>query len=235
MECLTIKCDDFVFKDPGATVFDTIDIISGACIFNADILKTSTYSSNSGEFDIEKLRQARPTSHEMDYISRSSTAIADIAGVLVSRVHGHGVQVPVRISLDIPSFHYDHSAITTFDDGVCTAEEALHWFEAVDFRRDQIAHVFTTAVRHQLRRRGVDPADYEIRDSSKATPMASLIKAALQDHRSPSLDNVLQELDKGETGPSRASHLFQIPRDIEKFTARAREPYQLGISIGIHV
>jgi hypothetical protein len=194
----TIKFDDQILKEADTTAFDSIDIISGICIFNGDILKTSTGSSEAGKVDIEKLRQAQPTFHEMEYISRSSIAIADIVGMLISRFCCQRVEVPVTIGLDIPSFHYYHVAITAFNNGIYTHEEALQWCEAVDIRHDQIAHVFSTAVRHQLQLRGVDPADYKIRISPKVAPMVSSIKADLKDCRKPVLESTLQELDMEE-------------------------------------
>ncbi|KAF1847420.1 uncharacterized protein K460DRAFT_257641, partial [Cucurbitaria berberidis CBS 394.84] len=196
----TIKFDDRLSIEANSGTFDNIDIISGVCLFNGYLLKSSICNPESGKFDVEILRQARPTFHELEYISRSSTAIADIVGVLVSTSQVQGVQTPVSIGLDVPSFHYYHSAITAFDNGICTAEEALQWCEAVDLRHDQISHVFTAAVHHQLRRRGIEDSKYSIRVSTKATHMAFSLKSALRDRKIASFDLVLRILDTEDTG-----------------------------------
>ena len=130
--------------------------------------------------DPEKLSSAKPTSHEMEFIARSSPAIADIAAILISRRQEQHSELVVRITLDVPSFHYYHSVVRKDGEGLCSADDAVRWMDAVDLRHDQIAQVFMDSVQHELLRRGVTPDGYEIRTSLRTNSAALSIRQGLQ-------------------------------------------------------
>jgi len=219
ISCPTLNLEDSLFSEYDTPVFDHIEIVSGVCIFNGDTLKTSISHSGSGRVDPEKLNNAKPTFHEMEYIARSSSAIADIAAMVISRIREHGSTLLVRISLDVPSFHYYHSVVRKFEEGLCTAEDALKWMDAVDLRHDQIFQVFTHSVQHELLRRGVTPAWYEIRTSLRTTSAAISIRQALQGGAIPSLEDVLQNLDDEKDG---------LWRDFYQLITTKERPRDLG-------
>lgn len=220
--CPSLNADKTLFAEHGSPHFDRVEIVSGICLFSAKIVHRSVLED--GRLDVSKLRYARPTLYEMEYIARSSSAIADVASIIISKAHAleaqgrDGISVPVNISLDVPSFHYYQSIDKKLERGLCTASEALQWIEAVDRRHDQVAAVFATSVRHELRRRGVAPPHgCEIHVSPRANMVASSIRQAVQDGRSPSLDDVLQKLDSQKDGTWRAFYrlvpLKERPQD----------------------
>ena len=133
--------------------------------------------------------------------------IADVASIIVSRGTAleeraqPGSGVPVCITLDVPSFHYYQSIEDKLERRSCTANEALQWVGAIEQRYDQVSTVFERSVRHELVRRGVTPPyDCEIRVSPRINLVASLIHQALQAGRSPSLDDVLDQLNNQSDG-----------------------------------
>ncbi|KAJ0419630.1 hypothetical protein BJY00DRAFT_313779 [Aspergillus carlsbadensis] len=201
VSCPALKQGDALFTEDGRQCFDRIDIVSGLCTFNESISMTSLSAPGSGKLDADQLTQAKPTLNEMESIARSSSAIADIAAMAISRIREQHSGLRLRINLDIPSWHYYHSAMNKFAHGLCTATEALGWMDAVDRRHDQIGRVFMESVRYELGRRGIrDHSSYEIRISSKGNAAALLIRKFVSDGEVPSVDNVLQALHDEEDG-----------------------------------
>lgn len=197
ISCPTLKCGtSALFTRGGTPCFDRIGVISGVCTFNGGLLLDSISASQSGKIDVERLAQAKPTFHEADYIARSSSAIADVAAMVMSRIREHRSGQRVNITLDVPSWHYYHSAVTKFAQRRCTATEALVWMDAVDQRHDQIGEAFMHSVQHELGKRGIvhGHSGYEIRISSRTTSAALSIRKALCHGEVPSLEGVLQGL-----------------------------------------
>lgn len=220
--CPSLKADEVLFAEHGSPGFDRVEIVSGMCLFSAEIVRGSVLED--GRLDVLKLQYTRPTLYEMEYIARSSSVIADVASIIISRVNAmeargqDGISVPVTINLDVPSFHYYQSIDKKVEQGLCTASEALQWIEAVDRRYDQVTEVFAASVRHELGRRGIaSPHGCKIHVSPRTNVVASSIRQALQDGRSPLLDDVLQKLDGQEDGVWRAFyrlvHLKERPQD----------------------
>ncbi|KFZ17957.1 hypothetical protein V501_01465 [Pseudogymnoascus sp. VKM F-4519 (FW-2642)] len=218
ISCPNLKSDDSLFTKMGTLIYDNMEIVSGMCLFNGTILKTSI-SEEEGGVDPDKITHIKPTINETDYIARSSSAIADIASILTARIREQNSTQLVRIKLDIPSFQYYHWVVDKFEKHLCTGIEALKWMEAVDIWHGQIAKVFTNSVQHQLRRRGVSPDSYEINIPSRITSFALSIREALQDQKCPSLQTVLEILDSEKDGLWRAFYQFvpvkEKPQDWE--------------------
>ncbi|KAJ5780435.1 hypothetical protein N7457_005595 [Penicillium paradoxum] len=197
----TLKYGESLFNKTGEPSFEHIQIISGVCIFNGGLLITSVSDPRSGNIDVDQLSHAEPTFHEMDYISRSSTAIADIVAMTISRIQEQRSSRRLAIKLDIPSWHYYHSAVAVFAQGKCSAIEALKWMDAVDRRHDQIGQVFTESVEHELRKRGInDRSSYEIHTSSRTELAALLIKRSMSEGKEPCVETILEHMDAEQDG-----------------------------------
>ena len=203
--CPSLNTKEVLFAGHGIPLFDRVDILSGMCLFSAEIMRGSVMED--GHVDVRKLLYANPTLYEMEYIARSSSAIADVAATIIlrstaleQRAH-HEFSLPVSITLDVPSFHYYQLIDDKLEQGLCSASEAIAWIEAVEQRYDQVARVFENAVRYELGRRGISPTqDCEIRVSPRTNLVASSIHRALKDLRNPCLNNILHELGNQKDG-----------------------------------
>lgn len=199
----TLKLDSGLLQRRGSSGFDHIEIVTGLCIFNDHLLKTSLSSAGSDKVNASHLSLAPATIHELEYIARCSCAIADIAAMFISRRGRERSTPTISIRLDIPSWHYHFSVVQAYDRGHCGAAEALQWINAVNRRHDQIIYVLTSAVQHELQRRGANPSTYTIHISEKTNPIAAAIRQGLQIGKPPSLEDFLQ-------GPSlRGNHLWE--------------------------
>ena len=198
--CPSLKANESPHTEHEGLAFDSVEIVSGMCLFSAEILSRSVLKD--GRIDVQKLLYPKPTLYEMEFVARSSSTIADTASTIVSRGKAfhrqrhHGSGVPVRITLDVPSFHYYQAIDEQIDRGLCTATEALRWMEAIELRYDQIAAVFEKSVRHELHQRGqASSYNCEIRVTPRASLVAASIRQALQDGERPSLASILQRLN----------------------------------------
>ncbi|KAL8853028.1 MAG: hypothetical protein Q9221_002058 [Calogaya cf. arnoldii] len=210
----TFKTNQTMFDEYGRPVYDSVQIVSGVCLFNENVWKASL----SGSVHPSVLKTA-PTTSEVEYVARSSTAIADVASMLVLRLRERSPEVKVRISLDVPSFHYYHNVVDMFERGVCTSDEALTWMDLVDSRHDQVAQVFTGLVRHELVRRGVSAVECEINTPPKYNPVSSLIRKALQHGVVPRLEETLLGLSDDKDGLFRSFYplvpVRERPQDLK--------------------
>jgi hypothetical protein len=190
----TLKLDNGLLQRRGSSVFDHIEIVTGVCIFNDHLLKTSLPNAGSSKVNASDLSLAPATIHELEYIARCSSAIADMAVMFISRRGQERSTPTISIGLDIPSWHYHPSVVQAYERGHCSATEALRWMNAVNRRHDQISYVFTSAVRHELRRRGANSSDYEVHTSEKTNLVAAAIRQGLQIGKLPSLEDFVQGL-----------------------------------------
>lgn len=214
ISCPNLTSDDSLFTKNSTLIYDNIEIVSGMCLFNGAILKTSI-SEERGGVDPDKITHTKPTINETDYIAHSSSAIADIASMFIARIREQNSKQLVSIKLDIPSFQYYHWVVDKFEKQLCTSIEALKWMEAVDIRHYQIAKVFMNSVQHELRQRGVNSDSYEIHIPTRITSFALSIREALQNQECPSLESVLQILDCKKDG---------LWRDFSQFVPTKEKP-----------
>ncbi|KAL8654639.1 MAG: hypothetical protein Q9226_003356 [Calogaya cf. arnoldii] len=196
LSCPNLKSNDGLFTQQGVAVYDRIDLVSGICLFNGAIMKASI--SGTGGVD-SSILDTGPTLQESEHMARSSSAIADLAAMLISRSRERRSEVRISIGLDIPSFHYYHSVIELFERGRCTASTALEWMNAVDLRHDQIAKVYVGLVQYELERRGIS-SDYEIHVSPKSNFAARLVRKCLQHGQCISFEAALRGLDDESDG-----------------------------------
>ena len=192
--------NESLFTERNRPFYEHIDIVSGICIFNQSVLKASISDPKSAGVDLDKLKHTKPTMYEMEYIARSSSAIADMASMIISRIREHESTILVHIGLDVPSFQYYQSIIAKSENGLCSTSEVLTWMDAVDLRHNQIAEVFNKSVRHELQQRGIKPGSYEICASSGTNLVSLFLRKSLQNQEIPSLESVLQRLDDEEGG-----------------------------------
>ena len=195
----SLKAEEVLFSNDGSSTFDTVEIISGTCLFSAKNLSSSI--SDDGHVHVKKLLDAKPTMYEMEYIARSSSTIADVAATIVSRKRlfqneiQKGFPMTVNITLDVPSFHYYAMVAEKLDQGLCTTQEALQWLDAIERRYKQVAEVYQKSVVHNLKQRGAIPLyDCPVRVSPRNTLVNSAIHQSLQDGQNPSVDDILQKL-----------------------------------------
>ncbi|KAL9629887.1 MAG: hypothetical protein Q9204_005022 [Flavoplaca sp. TL-2023a] len=85
ISCSSLRSAGILFNQRGASAYDSIHIISGVCLFNDNIWKGSL-----ADGVCPFVLKAAPTVQELERIARSSTAIADVAAVIVFRLRsGH--------------------------------------------------------------------------------------------------------------------------------------------------
>ncbi|KAJ5170829.1 uncharacterized protein N7500_003612 [Penicillium coprophilum] len=195
-----LESGDTLFTNEGTPTFEEVSIVSGVCLFNARLLAMSATSPKTGGVDIALLRDSIPTYNELDYIARSSSAIADVAAMNISRAREQGSERRINIKLDIPSWHYFHSVATKFALKQCSNIQALDWMDAVDQRHDQMGQVFVESIKYELEQRGIDSTGYVIDITSRTNPAALLIRTALEHGENPSLDAILAALDSERDG-----------------------------------
>ena len=203
--CPSLNVDESLHTKHVSATFDCVEMVSGVCLFSSRVLHGSFLQD--GQADVQSLSYQAPTLFEMEYIARSSSAIADVASLVISRGeafqhrHFHACSIPVRATLDGPSFHYYQAIDAKIERGMCTPAEAVQWMEAIELRHDQIAAVFEESVRYELRQRGVaSPHTCPIHVTPRSCLVATSIRQALQDGRRPSLADILQRLNKQGDG-----------------------------------
>ena len=174
----------------GLQAYDSIDIVSGMCLFAKNI----SHSCTDGKLDVAKLDLSGPSLYEMESIAKSSTAIADLVVTVLSRNRALGSVVAVRINLDMPSYHYYHFVDDKVQTGDCTPEQALQWLKLVETRHDQVSAVFETAVRHACALRGED--DINLNATPRAGIVMDCIKEALEAGHSPNIDTIKERLNE---------------------------------------
>ncbi|KAL6714221.1 hypothetical protein ACLMJK_008716 [Lecanora helva] len=190
----SLKLNDALSMHQSTQAIESVNFVTGVCLYSDKILKASL-SDSDGKLDAEKLSSAPATINELESIARCSSALADIAMMFISRTRNEDVTQPISITVNIPSWHYFWSIIGKFKEGTCTAREALKWMEAVERRHDQILHLFQSAIRHELQRRGARPEDANIQFSQKEIPATVAIKQALQNGEIPILEDLLYKFD----------------------------------------
>ncbi|OQE14163.1 hypothetical protein PENFLA_c040G10731 [Penicillium flavigenum] len=85
--------------------FEYMEIVSGVCTFNRGLLLDSISDRRSGKMAVGRLMRAKRTFHDMDYIDRSSTAIADVCTMAILRVQEQRSSRRITSKLDFPSWH----------------------------------------------------------------------------------------------------------------------------------
>ena len=193
-----LKRDETLFTQQHTFTYDHINIVSGICLFNGDIVRASISESQDGGVDPSILNTV-PTMYEMEFIARSSSAIADVAATLISRIRERESGVCVNISLDIPCFHYYHSVLKKLERRLCDSRTSLQWMDAVDLRHDRIAEVYTGFIQSQLEQRGVI-GGWQIHVSSKSNYFTRSLRFALPNGECPRLEDVLQGLEDENEG-----------------------------------
>ncbi|KAJ5365370.1 hypothetical protein N7517_008256 [Penicillium concentricum] len=196
-----LESGDTLFTKEGTPTFEEVSIVSGVCLFNARLLAMSATSPKTGDVDIPLLRDSIPTYNELDYIARSSSAIADVAAMNISRAREQGSEQRINIKLDIPSWHYFHSVATKFALKQCSNTQALDWMDAVDQRHDQMGQVFVETIKDELEQRGIhDSTSYVVGITSRTNPAALMIRRSLEHGEVPSLEAILAALDSEKDG-----------------------------------
>lgn len=82
----TLKHGETLFSTSGEPLFEHIEIVSGVCTFNGSLLIHSIQDPRSGMINVNQLKHVTPTFHEIDYIARLSSVIADVAAIIILRV-----------------------------------------------------------------------------------------------------------------------------------------------------
>lgn len=83
--------------------------MSGLFLSSDKIIRSNI--PDDGGPDIQKLLGAKLTFYEMEYITKSPSAIADVASTIILRIRvfgkrrQDGFSVPVGVTLDVPGWH----------------------------------------------------------------------------------------------------------------------------------
>ncbi|KAJ9664575.1 hypothetical protein H2198_000226 [Neophaeococcomyces mojaviensis] len=191
--CPTLKLGERLFNEAGETGYQSINIVSGVCLFNSNIMTSSCNAD--GKICLQDLQYPRPTFYEMEYIARASSAIADIAAFLAL---SPDCKIPITITLDVPSFHYFQMIDEYVSSRRCTLSEALQWISAVERRCKVVGNVFRRAVTHELTLRiggVVNEVEIQLSEPTDAVVRKSLF-VALQSQKLPDLQEILKDLDE---------------------------------------
>lgn len=197
----------------------SINIISGICLFSGRVLASSIPSNEHG-LNNSALEHAEPTLYELENIARIAPAIADVAALLNTK-HGHLCResnVPLKISLDIPNFHYYYTVEKRLRDGLCTFPEALQWMDAVEKRHYQVSCVFRRYTQHELVRRGCHGTHTQVSSSGTAGFVCDMLRQSLREGTLLSLDAALQRISAYDPIWTRFSDILpekDKPRDFQ--------------------
>lgn len=192
------------------TEFDSVHIVSGICLFSQQHLgyeygESASSSSGSGsgsstglseDGSAEQLdsgtriplpRDLRPTMYELESIIRLSSSIGNIVSQLP-------LTLCVTITLDIPRVQYYAFILELFEEGGCSREHLKSWLAIIDERHEQLAAVFSKAVKNALTRRGSDRPNITITVSSGLGEVIPLVEEHVERNCTPSVTMLLDEL-----------------------------------------
>ena len=175
-QLLHLRCSDTrrqinFTNNHGASSFYSITIVSGLCLFVANVMPFQYSISNP---DVSALDRATPTLYEMGTIAILASAIVDVTSFIILQRRsklGAGYSEDaaspweICVKLDIPRFQYYLPALAALREGRCSMTEAWQWLNAVDRRHDQVVKVFSKAIDYELGLRGVDPESPELKHS----------------------------------------------------------------------
>ncbi|KAH6671651.1 hypothetical protein B0J14DRAFT_564250 [Halenospora varia] len=246
--CLPSEVEEAMIR--GVSGFDTVEILSGTCLFSGTLLAQSLQDGVNAEV----LSVAKPTLYEMEYVARASHTISNIASLIICRRQGLDAPktiLPLNISLDVPNFHYYPSVFGKLDQRLCTTDEALQWMDAIDRRHDQIGSVIEKAIYREIHKRiPTATHHYKICVTQSDNLVANSIRKSLINGKVPSLAELLRHLSEQPDGRWREfygllkrserpkdfrslGYLFYVFEVIKKALARSssvalealREPY----------
>ena len=193
--CPTLKLEDAIIDRNGHSRYDSISITSGMCLFSNNIREACDLAG--GNLGLTPLSYRKPTTYEFEFIARAAPAIADLACTILARNEACGISSPLSINLDIPTWHYYKAIDSTLEQGLCTASDALLYFEAIEKRHGQISAVFETAIRYACAVRQANPV---INTSPRFNSVSTCIKSALTAGVRPGFENVMHELHEEKGG-----------------------------------
>ncbi|KAL4931751.1 uncharacterized protein BDV17DRAFT_288337 [Aspergillus undulatus] len=181
--------------------FDQIEINTGLCLFSRQIVSTSPgHGGARNGIDNHAVppvpKGDSPALYELEAITRLSSAIADIVG-LVGAAYSRRA-VPIRVDIDIPEFQYYWTACDLLGKGLVTVQYVWGWIAAVDRRREQLGLAMKSVLQKMLVDRNL-LVGVEIGLSSETEAVVALVKEKLSCEDVPSLEEVLQALrSRGE-------------------------------------
>lgn len=200
--CSSLKAEQQLFRVDGQTTYRSLNIISGVCLYNANIMNSKhNYGS---AFRSSLLTFTNPTLYEMEKIASSSSAIADVAAHLIANRASisrnfSSSRLPITVLLDVPSFHYYASIDEYLGSGECTTDEALEWMCAIEKRSRVLATVFQSAILNEVNRRvgPFIPCDgFEIQLSPSANSVAaSTLGEELERKKVPKFNDILNTIN----------------------------------------
>jgi hypothetical protein len=198
ISCPGLQSEDSLFDKDGGSVYGSVTVLTGMCLFTRKILDESV---SDGFLDTRKLLEMQPTLYEVERIAGSSSAIADIAALIFSKYDGK-CHVPLNIILDLPTWHYYQSIEGRLQHRGYKPSEVMDWFEAIMLRSQQLAGVLKSAVLHELERRGVPSTRclYDIQISPGSAIVNEVFREALKHEKLPCLDDILERLNSSQDG-----------------------------------
>ena len=181
-----------LLQQQNTPIFESVHLVTGVCLYSDKILKASL-SDSDGRVNVATLSCAPATLNELESIARCSSSLADVAMMLIWRMRNENYIQTVSITVDIPSWQYYWSVLALCEQGNCTTSEALQWMEAIDVRHDQISHVFLSAARHELQKRGARAEDADFQVSPNEVTLRKSMKLSLQNGKIPAVEDLLRD------------------------------------------
>lgn len=196
--CPGLRSEESLFDRNGGALYDSVTVLTGMCLFTRKILDESVAD---GFLDTRKLLDMQLTLYEVERIAGLSSAIADIAALVLSRYDGK-CHKPVNIILDLPTWHYYQSVEDQLQHRGYKPCEVMDWIEAIFLRSQQLAGLLKSAVLHELDRRGVSSSQrlYDIQISPGSALVDDAFRETLKYENLPCLDNILEALSRSEDG-----------------------------------
>jgi len=195
----------------------SVTILSGICLFSSKAMTTAT--KDVPIIDLQHGQCNRATLYELEYIARSTPAIADLAIASRSAAErtdqndGDKACQPPQVCLDIPSFHYYQTIDDLLRSARCGFAEALHWLCAIEKHHQQISHIFRGYLRVELLRRDPSVKSCFISVTPGGERIHSSIRESLMMHKLPSLQQAIDDLGAHEPAWTR---FLQFVPDTEK-------------------
>lgn len=170
-----------------------VDIKTGMCLFSRSILTFSPGHEAAQRLAPPLPNTSVPTLYELEIICRTTSAIADLVGLVRG---GAAAEITLVVHLDLPDFQYYWSVCELFQQGLASLKYVQNWIHAIDTRTHQLTRAFASTLQAALGDRGL--AEEAISLDSGKKPLVALLKKAICSGRIPTLAELLEEMARND-------------------------------------
>ncbi|KAL2061093.1 hypothetical protein VTL71DRAFT_9145 [Oculimacula yallundae] len=199
--CGTVK--PALLKGSQPERYNDVHISTGLCLFSKSVLSVSPGSkpptANSSLPIIPRIPQdASLTMYELEIVTRLSSAIADVVGLMKS--NSTSCEAFIRIHIDIPDFQYYWTACNLFEERLVSLSYVQSWIAAIDERRRQLAQIMDSLIRTMLTDRHL--SDRKIIVETKTGVAGAVVKEQMAFGKVASLRDIISALrSRGDDAP----------------------------------